>query len=140
MFFLQMGRPCNPKCGCFRNKFTHEERQSIFSGYYSLQNEQLKNQYLIGQMSKRPIKRKRSKNPNAEPKIQWSYKLMDRDVCRHTFMSLHGISVSKLTEASKIKRQSPQGIAHPDMRGKSKFGINIFIDDNVKYLFNRPSC
>ena len=65
---------------------------------------------------------------------------MDRDVCRQTFMSLHGISVSKLTEASKVKRQSPQGIAHPDMRGKSKFGINIFIDDNVKYLFNRPSC
>lgn len=135
-----MGRPCNPKCGCFRNKFTQEERQSIFSGYYSLENEQLKNQYLIGQMSKRKIKRKRSKDPNAPPKIQWTYEVMDREVCRQTFRSLHGISVSKLTEASKVKRQSPQGIAHPDMRGKSKFGINIFIDDNVKYLFNRPSC
>ena len=91
-------------------------------------------------MSKRKIKRKRSKDPNAPPKIQWTYEVMDREVCRQTFRSLHGISVSKLTEASKVKRQSPQGIAHPDMRGKSKFGINIFIDDNVKYLFNRPSC
>ena len=140
MFFLQMGRPCKPKCGCFLNKFTHEERQSIFNGYYSLETEQLKNQYLIGKLSKRPVKRSRTKNPNAEPKIQWSYKLMDKDVCRHTFMSLHGISVSKLGEATKIKRESPEDIAHPDMRGKSKFGINIFIDDNVKYLFNRPSC
>jgi len=135
-----MGRPCNAKCGCFRNKFTAEERQSIFREYYSLANDQLKNQYLIGQMSKRKIKRKRSKDPNAPPKIQWTYEVMDREVCRQTFRSLHGISVSKLTEASKVKRQSPLGIAHPEMRGKSKFGINIFIDDNVKYLFNRPSC
>ena len=135
-----MGTPCKPKCGCFLNKFTHKERQSIFSGYYSLQNEQLKNQYLIGQMSKRQIKRKRSKNPNAPPKIQWTYEVMDREVCRQTFRSLHGISVSKLTEASKVKRKSPLNIAHPEMRGKSKFGINIFIDDNVKYLFNRPLC
>ena len=71
VFFLQMGTPCKPKCGCFLNKFTHEERQSIFSGYYSLETEQLKNQYLIGKLSKRPVKRSRTKNPNAEPKIQW---------------------------------------------------------------------
>ena len=116
-----------------------EERQSIYNGYYSLETEQLKNQYLIGKLSKRAVKRSRTKNPDAEHKIQWSYKLMDRDVCRHTFMCLHGISVSKLTEASKIKRKSPLNIAHPERRGKSKFGINIFIDDNVKYLFNRPS-
>ena len=96
----------------------------------------------MGQMSPREVKRIRKTDPNKPPKTQWNYSVLSNSkrVCRHAFMSLHGITESKLAHISKLKKDSPQNIAPQDMRGKSKFSINIFIEDNVKYLFNRPSC
>ena len=90
-------------------------------------------------MPPHPVERKQ--NPNTPEKTQRYYKVLEKKyVCRNAFKSLHGISESKLGHITKLKKESPENIARPDMRGKSKFGINIFIDDNVKYLFNRPSC
>ena len=140
IFLLQMGTPCKPECGCF-NKLTQAQRQSIYDEYYTIDSYRQKNQYLMGMMSRREVKRSRQPDPTKPPKIQWNYSVLDnKKVCRHAFKSLHGISESKLVHISKLKKESPQNIAPQDMRGKSKFSINIFIEDNVKYLFNRPSC
>ena len=136
-----MGDPCNPKCGCF-NKLPQAERQRIFDNYYAIDSHKQKNQYLMGQMSPRAVKRIRTKDQNKPPKTQWKYSVLSnsKEVCRHAFMSLHGITESKLGQITKLKKENPENIAPQDMRGKSKFSINIFIEDNVKYLFNRPSC
>ena len=40
-------------------------------------------------------------------------------------MSIHGIKEGKLRIIMGMKKESPENIAHPDMRGKSKFGLII---------------
>ena len=67
---------------------------------------------------------------NSPDKPQWRYHVLGGkvEVCRHTFMSVHGISDSKLRKSMELKRKLPENIACPDMQDKSKFCINIFKD------------
>ena len=97
----------------------------------------LQNQYLMGCIKPRKVLRRRTTDPDKPDKPQWTYTVGGGtiEVCSHTFLSIHGLKPGKLREIMKQKKHSKEDIAHPDMRGKSKFGIIIFIDDNVKYIF-----
>ena len=127
-----MGTPCNqdtscPLGGCFHSKFTDQSRQNYYEAFWKTGDEVLQDQYLMGCIKPRPVKRKRTTDPNKPPKAQWSY-IVGADaieVCRHTFMSIHGIKEERLRHVMGMKNQSAENIAHPDMRGKSKFGLII---------------
>ena len=48
-------------------------------------------------------------------------------------MSIYGITESKLRSiCDKKGTTTKENIVQADMRGKSKYGVIIFIDDNVK--------
>ena len=71
----------------------------------------------------RPVKRRRTNDPNKPDKLQYTYKITVGGeaivVCRNTFMDLHGINPGKLRIIMDMKKASPENIAKPDMRGKS---------------------
>ena len=53
-------------------------------------------------------------------------------------MSIYGITESKLRSiCDKKGTTTKENIVQADMRGKSKYGVIIFIDDNVKYYFSK---
>ena len=81
----------------------------------------------MGCIQKRDVKRRRTTDPNKPDKTQWTYTVgVDGiEVCRHTFMSIHGIKEGKLRIIMGMKKGSTENIAQPDMRGKSKFGLII---------------
>ena len=75
-----MGDPCRsegrsgcPLGGCFLNNFTEEERNDIFSTYWNIKTYEQKAQYLLGCLSKRKVKRTRTKDANKPPKPQYYY-------------------------------------------------------------------
>ena len=136
-----MGDPCRSEgrsgCtlgGCFLNNFTEEERNDIYSTYWNIKTYEQKAQYLLGCLSKRKVKRTRTKDASKDPKPQYYYHVgADKiEVCRLAFMSLHGIREAKLKTLTKMK-QDKVNIVPADGRGKSKFGI-IFIDDDIYFL------
>ena len=71
----------------------------------------------------KPVKRRRSQDPNKPDKLQYTYKVHVGGeaifVCRNTFLDLHGITEAKLRLIILNKKQSPSHLAKPDMRGKS---------------------
>ena len=71
----------------------------------------------------RPVKRRRTQDPNKPSKLQYNYKVKVGGetivVCRNTFMALHGITEGKLRLIMDMKKESSENIARPDMRGKS---------------------
>ena len=130
-----MGPPCGihpkPKCifgGCFLNFFTEEKRQEIFRAYWDCASYVQQCDHLLASIQPREVVRRRTKNENKADRKQWHYYAGkdSTEVCRHAFKSLHGISESKLKEILKQKSAPTENIAHPDMRGKSKFVIIIF--------------
>ena len=74
-------------------------------------------------IEKKPVKRQRSQDPNKPDKLQYTYKVHVGGeaifVCRNTFIDLHGITEGKLRIIMDMKKESSEGIARPDMRGKS---------------------
>ena len=90
-------------------------------------NKTLQDQYLMGCIQKRDVKRRRTTDPTKPPKTQWHYTVgVDGiEVCRHTFMFIHGIKEGKLRIIMEMKKESSENIAKPNMRGKSKFGLII---------------
>ena len=82
----------------------------------------------MGCISPRGVKRRRSTDPTKPPKPQWTYTVAGTVVCKHTFLSLHGITDAKLREIMKQRKTSQENIniAHPDMRGKSEC-INYYV-------------
>ena len=126
-----MGEPCGEKCGCFLRKFTEESRQNLFAAYWEMGDKVQQDQYLMGCLHRRPVKRRRTTDPNKPSKTQWFYKVgaEEIEVCRHTFMALFGIKPGKLRHVVELKEKSPENIAHPDMRGKSKFGLIIMCNN-----------
>ena len=136
-----MGDPCRsegrsgcPLGGCFLNNFTEEERNDIYSTYWNIKTYEQKAQYLLGCLSKRKVKRTRTKDANKPPKPQYYYHVCSgqKQVCRLAFKSLHGIKEAKLKSICTLKRLQ-QDVVPEDGRGKSKFGI-IFIDDDIYSL------
>ena len=81
----------------------------------------------MGCIKPRKVLRRRTTNPDKPDKPQWTYTVGGGtiEVCRHTFMSIHGIKEGKLRKVMEMKKESPENIALPDMRGKSKFGLII---------------
>ena len=82
----------------------------------------------MGCITPREVRRRRSTDPTKPPKPQYTYTVAATVVCRHTFLSLHGLNESKLREIMKQRNASQENItiAHPDMRGKSEC-INHYI-------------
>ena len=82
----------------------------------------------MGCITSREVRRRRSIDPTKPPKAQYTYTVAATVVCRHNFLSLHGINESRLREIMKQRNASPDKvtIAHPDMRGKSEC-INLYI-------------
>ena len=101
--------------------------QKLFDAYWALADNNVQNQYLMGCIKPRKVLRRRTTNPDKPDKAQWTYTVGgdNIEVCRHTFMSIHGIKEGKLRKVMEMKKQSPENVAHPDMRGKSKFGLII---------------
>ena len=127
-----MGEPCNQQTtcilgGCFESQFTAESRKQLFESFWAMGNKTLQDQYLMGFIQKRAVKRRQTNDPNKPDKPQWTYTVGGDgiEVCRHTFMSIHGIKEGKLRIIMAMKNKSPENIAQPDMRGKSKFGLII---------------
>ena len=87
-----MGPPCGEKCGCFLNNFTEESRQKLHDAYWKMGEKVQQDQYLMGCLHPRPVKRRRTTDPNKPTKTQWYYKVgaEEIEVCRHTFMALFG--------------------------------------------------
>ena len=137
-----MGPPCvsvgNTGCtfgGCFMKNFTAEERKEVFTQFWGSGDKRLQDTALLGCIKFRPVKRVRTKVENKAPRIQFEYTVLQRQVCRHTFKSLHGITNARLVEILKQKKnKETEYIARPDMRGKSKFCIMIVIDDDKYFL------
>ena len=101
--------------------------QKLFDAYWALADNNVQNQYLMGCITPRKVLRRRKTNSDKPDMNQWTYSV-DADnivVCRHTFKSIHGIKEGKLRIIMEMKKNSPENVALPDMRGKSKFGLII---------------
>ena len=116
-----------PLEGCFTKKFTAQSVQKLFDAYWALADNNVQNQYLMGCIKPRKVNRRRTTNPDKPDKKQWTYSVGADNivVCRHTFKSIHGIKEGKLRRIMEMKKESPENVALPDMRGKSKFGLII---------------
>ena len=116
-----------PLEGCFTKKFTAQQVQKLFDAYWALGDNEVQNQYLMGCITPRKVKRRRTANPDKPDKKQWTYAVGADNivVCRHAFKSIHGIKEGKLQIIMEMKKNSQENVALPDMRGKSKFGLII---------------
>ena len=110
------------------NRFTEESRQEIFQAYWDCGNYAQQCTYLSTSIHTRKVERRRTKDENKPDRYQWRYYVGNDniEVCRHTFMSIHGIGEGKLRKILAEKRKPSETLASPDMRGKSKFVIIIF--------------
>ena len=101
--------------------------KSIFEAFWALADNDKQNQYLLGCITPREVKRRRTADFNKPDKNQWTYAVGADNVvvCRHAFKSIHGIKEGKLRKIMEMKKDSPENVALPDMRGKSKFGLII---------------
>ena len=132
--------PCNrdticsvsgPTEGCFNKKLTPQQVKSIFEAFWGLADNDKQNQYLLGCITPREVKRRRTANFEKPDKQQWTYSVGADNivVCRHAFKSIHGINDGKLRVIMGMKKNSQENVVIPDMRGKSKFLyilLNIF--------------
>ena len=105
------------------NSFTAESRKQYFRSFWSTGKKIQQDQVLMDSIEKKPVKRRRSQDPNKPDKLQYTYKVHVGGeailVCRNTFIDLHGITEAKLRLIMLNKKQSTENVAKPDMRGKS---------------------
>ena len=117
-----MGEPC--KCGCFESQFTAASRKQLFESFWAMGNKTQQDQYLMGCIQNRAVKRRRTSDPNKPDKSQYTYTVTVGGeaivVSRNTFMALHVIKEGKLRIIMGMRKDSTENIAKPDMRGKSK--------------------
>lgn len=103
-------------CKCFRFKcfevVSPEERQRIISNFNQLGEYNAQNQYLSGLISVVPVQRRRNRKDDSEASFHCSsycYRvrahvggiLQDVNVCHKAFLSLHGISNSRVQTLKK---------------------------------------
>ena len=92
----KMGPDCMCKQKCFE-RVGEEERQHTFSRYWALLTDEAKIAYMAGQITNRPIKRRRQKDVSKQRVAQYYYKIQiqlnEWNVCRKAFAAIHGVSV-----------------------------------------------
>ena len=106
------------------NSFTAESRKQYFESFWQTGQKIQQDQILMDSITKKGVNRRRTKDPNKEDKLQDKYTVHVEgeaiEVCRPTFLDLHGLTESKLRGIMKNKKHSSQNVAKPDMRGKSE--------------------
>ena len=109
-------------------RFTEEKRTAIFRSFWDCGDYLLQQQLLLGSIKPRKVQRRRTTDENKPNRKQWHYYAGKEgiEVCGHTFMSIHGISESRVKQIKKMKDEPTENVAVPDRRGKSKFVIIIF--------------
>ena len=109
-------------------RFNEEKRNAIFRSFWDCGDQLQQNQLLLGSIRPRKVARRRTKDENKPDRKQWHYFAGKEgiEVCGHTFMSIHGISESRVKQIKKMKDEPTENVALPDRRGKSKFVIIIF--------------
>ena len=119
-----MGDGSACKCGCYDSKFTAASRKQYFDSFWGTGDKTQQDQVLMCGITKRDVKRRRTRDPNQPDKLQYTYTVTVGGeaivVCRNTYMALHGIKEGKLRIIMGMKKDSTENIAKPDMRGKSK--------------------
>merc|ERR1712106_827920 len=113
-----------PACSCKKKCFTlvgDEGIKTIFKDYWGLKDYNLQTAELLKRIIKKPIKRKRTKKAETIKKYSSDFTVQFQNkkyiICKVAFISIYGISQSRITFA--LKKESAGGITIKDQRGKN---------------------
>lgn len=123
----EFGESCSCKQKCFE-KLPLEAKMSVLRNFNTLKSNDEQNSYLCGLISVLPVRRRRPRKAEEEANLRtavFSYRIRfivnnfpeEIQVCRQTFMSIHGIKKKKLSYLQNALKLT--GVAPRDKRGQN---------------------
>ena len=118
-------RKVGTRCTCSKDCFTvlgREQIDGIFDAFWKIGNYDSQNQYLQSLIREEKPKRKRT-TAEVSRRIRTCHYFVkvayrDVEVCRHAFLSIHGITTKKLSILMQKRTEAPSGTPTSDQRGK----------------------
>ena len=114
----QMGRRCDCSLHCW-DRVNGENRQKLFSGFYSLGSYDLQNIYLVGCIKVLPIKCRYGASNRHRYSRQYYVNVGGESVhvCQKAFLSIHAVSHGRVDWALRGQKLNG-GMPKTDQRGK----------------------
>ena len=121
----KIGTKCTCKNKCLAGEYISQNViEAVNKIYFELGDQPIvKDQYLMGLIKTRPVKRVRTKVPGKAPKTQYTYCInylgTEYCVCKSALASIHSCSETRINRLIKDKFSSPTGTPRQRQSGKS---------------------